>query len=141
MQLIGDPTLKIAEDSLQPIKPNTPEGSDSGRINNEYTYSALTMDPEGEEIFYLFDWGDGEYSEWIGPVMSGVKVVANHEWTSKGNYNIKVIARDIHGVRSEWSDPLPVSIPKNKDSLGIIIQNFIERILNQFSFFQLFYIF
>jgi hypothetical protein len=37
-----------------------------------------------------------------------------HNWTERGIYNIKVKARDMYGAESEWSEPLVVSMPKNK---------------------------
>ena len=113
-QPFGDPTLAIAGESLPPEKPGIPDGNSSGGVNVEYTYTASTTDPDGDKLYYLFDWGDGEFSEWIGPHNSGETAEASYTWTEKGDYEIKVKAKDDHGVQSEWSDPLSVSMPKNK---------------------------
>jgi Peptidase family C25/PKD domain len=112
-QPFGDPSLAIAERSLAPEKP-TITGQSSGKTGVEYTYNASTTDPNGDQIYYLFDWGDGSNSEWIGPIDSGETANAPHIWEEKGNYEIKVKAKDEYGLESEWSDPLPINMPKNK---------------------------
>ena len=93
-----------------------PYGPLNGVIEIFYDFSAYTTDPDGDELFYLFDWGDGTQSEWIGPVNSGENVTASHKWTSKGDYNIKVKARDIFGAETNWSPPYSISIPRSKSA-------------------------
>jgi hypothetical protein len=112
-QPFGDPSLRIALGSNPPEKPDVPNGPASGQINTEYTYTASTTDPDGDQIYYLFDWGDGTYSKWVGPYDSGVDGTATHTWTQQGNYEIRVKAKDIHEVQSKWSDPRPVTMPKD----------------------------
>jgi hypothetical protein len=93
-----------------PEKPSTPIGPASGKTGVEYQYTTSTTDPEGDQIYYLFDWGDDTDSSWLGPYNSGDTAEASHIWTDQGNYEIKVIAKDENGVLSEWSDSLLVSI-------------------------------
>ncbi len=90
--------------------PDTPviNGSTVGRINKEYEYIAMTTDPEGDQILYMFDWGDGSTSDWIGPVYSGESVYASHSWSEIGSYNVRVRAKDIEEARSKWSNPYTV---------------------------------
>ncbi len=106
---------KFTTSSLQnhpPEKPSKPVGPTSGMVNQSYTYSSFTTDLDNDEIYYLFDWGDGNNSGWIGPYKSGEKCSASHIWKSMGNYIIRVKAKDVHGEESEWSDGLPISMPK-----------------------------
>jgi len=113
-QPFGDPTLAIAAESLSPTKPDAPEGPESGGVGTSYTYSASTTDPDGDKISYLFDWGDGTYSNWVGPKNSGQTASASHAWSSKGSYAIRVLAKDEHGKQSGWSDPTSLSMPRSK---------------------------
>ncbi len=99
--------------SNAPLKPVAPEGINSGRINEEYTYTASTTDPDEDELFYQFDWGNGDFSEWIGPYNSGDIAEATYTWTEKEDYEIRVKAKDEFGFESPWSDPLSISIPKS----------------------------
>jgi hypothetical protein len=112
-QLFGDPTLKVAGDSIEPDKPDTPSGPTSGKKNKEYTFSTSTTDPDEDDIYYRFSWGDEEYSEWIGPYSSGEVISSSHKWASDGNYTVKVIAKDVNGAMSSWSDSIIISMPKN----------------------------
>ena len=66
-QSFGDPTLRIAGESVPPEKPDIPDGPSTGGIDTEYTYTTKTTDPDGDKLYYLFDWGDGEVSGWLGP--------------------------------------------------------------------------
>jgi hypothetical protein len=88
----------------------TLEGPDAGCRNKAYEFTAQTTDPEGDQIYYMFDWDDDSDNEWIGPVNSGESVTATHEWTTLGHYNVTVRARDTEGSMSRWCDPHTVFI-------------------------------
>jgi len=74
----------------------------------------------------MWDWGDETFSEWLGPYGSGEECLESHIWNDVEDYNIKVKAKDTNHIQSPWSDPLPVSIPKNKVINGLF-QNFMGR--------------
>jgi len=102
-------------DNRPPEKPDRPSGPTKGKPDTVYTYYGSTTDPDGDSISYLFDWGDGQTSTWTDPIDSGETASASHKWTSQGTYQIKVKARDIPSFEeSPWSDPLPVSMPRNR---------------------------
>ena len=97
-----------------PNVPIRPAGQVNGDIGKDYVYTTVSSDPEEDQLFYLFDWGDGSDSGWLGPFDSGVEVETFHNWTIKGDYEIKVKAKDVYDYESDWSDPLPVTMPRNK---------------------------
>jgi len=107
-QPFGDPTLSIRSSSQKPNKPLTPTGPDRIKIGKTYSYTTSTTDPDGDQIYYYFDWGDGTNTGWLGPYNNGETVTATHKWEKKGEYSIKVRAKDTHGVLSGWSNPLPI---------------------------------
>jgi hypothetical protein len=96
----------------QPENPERPIGTVDGEIRIDYIYSSSTTDPQDDQIYFMFDWGDNSNSGWIGPYSSGETANASHSWTRKGNFNIKVKAKDIYGHLSEWSEPLSVTMPR-----------------------------
>ena len=116
-QPFGDPTLMVSATSQAPEKPAKPAGPTSIESGAFYSYSSSTIDADGDHLYYLFDWGDGEMSGWLGSYDSDEAVKANHSWENKGCYQVRVKAKDEHGVQSGWSDPLPVRMPKNSNSL------------------------
>ena len=99
-------------ESNPPFNPNKPEGPTNGKVNVEYTYTTSTTDPDGDQVYYWFDWGDGTNSGWVGPFDSGAIASATHIWRIKGTYTVKVKTKDVYGTESSWSDPLPVSMPR-----------------------------
>jgi hypothetical protein len=114
------------QQNLPPNKPNTPSGTASGKIKTVYTYTTSTTDPNNDQVYYMWDWGDGTQSGWLGPYTSGVTTDTTHTWTVKGSYSIKVKAKDIFGAESPWSDPLPIKMPTSQN--GIV--KFIDFILS-----------
>ncbi|UCF49288.1 MAG: PKD domain-containing protein [Thermoplasmatales archaeon] len=121
--LFADPAQKIKtpHPSQEPDRPGTPSGKEYGVPEEVYEFTTSTTDPEGDQIFYLFDWGDGEYSEWLGPYTSGETVTTSHSWYDIGDYNIRVRARDEWGCVSLWSDvkvfPIVENTPPNKPTI------------------------
>ncbi len=92
--------------------PGTPSlsGPSSGQVDSSYTFTAAADDPNGDDVSYLFDWGDGGTSGWTGLHSSGEEVSVSHTWGSPGSYEVQVKARDADGKQSQWSDTLTVSI-------------------------------
>ena len=104
--LWGNPALTMGEvvTSDPPENPEKPSGPNSGCPNVDFTFSTTTTDPNGDQVFYMWDWGDGTQSDWIGPFNSGETAEASHTWTDVGTYEIKVRAKDDNGAKSDWSD-------------------------------------
>ena len=131
-ECFGDPTLAIAEESQKPSNPERPNGPTTGDVNEEYTYTTTATDPDGDKLYYLFDWGDGTYSGWIGPYASGHTISVSNTWFTEGTYEIKVKAKDIHGTQSDWSEPLSVTMPRNKAFNFPILEKIWEHFPNIF---------
>jgi len=110
-----------------PETPDKPTGSASGKVGEAYTYCTTTTDPDGDQVYYFWDWGDGTDSGWLGPYDSGVELCTNHSWDQRGVYEIRVKAKDTSGLESPWSDPLSVSMPKSKYMLRPTFANFLEK--------------
>lgn len=105
--------IKVIVTNNAPEKPETPDGPTEGKIRTEsYLYNTSTIDVDGHDLYYIFDWGDGKTSE-VGPYISGEIASASHIWNRKGSYVIKVKARDEYGEESVWSDPLSITMPKS----------------------------
>jgi len=117
--------------------PNKPAitGANKGEPGIEYSYNASTTDPEGEQVYYWFDWGDNKNSGWLGPYASGDICNAKHTWTAKRNYVLKVKAKDTNGFESDWAT-LSVNIPKNKAYTNALFPNFLKTHPNIFPLLQ-----
>jgi hypothetical protein len=126
----------IADLANSPIidnsKPEIPSitGPSESKINVEQIYKTNTTDIDGDTLFYMFDWDDETNSGWLGPYSSGEEIQAKHVWTKRGDYNIKVKAKDIHGTQSEWSRIHTLSTPRTflfeDNSIFEFLQRFID---------------
>jgi len=113
-------------ENQQPDKPTTPSGPTQGKPGTEYTFTTSTTDPDGDDIYYLFDWGDGTDSGWLD---TGE---AKHTWDNEDDYEIKVMAKDEHNGESVWSDPHSISIPRAKNLQMPLLQQVLELFPDMF---------
>lgn len=87
-------------------RPDAPSfsGPESGGPGVEYQYTVSTNEPDGDRIYYIFDWGDGNikrFPELDGTyVESGKECVVSHSWSDRGDYLISVKAVDEHNSES-----------------------------------------
>ena len=112
---------------LQPQTPKNPDGPQIGRIGKEYSFTTSSSDPQEHSLYYLFDWGDGNTTGWIGPYASKEEATASYSWNTRGNYDIVVKAKDINNNESIWSEPSTITIPENIFDLFILL---LARIFN-----------
>jgi len=97
-------------DSNPPSVPTTISGPTElvAGVSGEYIAGG-SVDPDGDLTRYIYDWGDGTQSG-SDFVVPGQDVALEHYWTEKGQFEIKVKARDKYGAESGWSDPFTVNI-------------------------------
>lgn len=101
-----------------PNRPEKPSGPSFGHIDDEYTFTTVSEDPDGDPVMYIFDWGDGSTSA-TNYVSSGTPVNLSHSWSEPGSYSIRVMAKDKHGASSSWSSPATIQI--DASSLRLIL--------------------
>lgn len=93
-----------------PDSPLRPSGPTAAGIHIVLYFTTMANDPESDQVYYQWEWGDGNTSDWFGPFSSGIYVSQNHSWGNTGVYQIRVRAKDNTGNESLWSDPLEISI-------------------------------
>ena len=129
--------FKISDDYEPPIKPNKPEGPTYGKPGEKYTYTTSAANPDENQRFYKWGWGDGTYSDWLGPYNADETIEASHTWAEQSTYAVRVKAKDVYDVESKWSDPLSVNIPRTRQTFqqrnnsDQIVQQFLNLLLEQ----------
>jgi len=97
--------------------PNIPDGDGPLRpkIGLDCNYIFYTTDPDGDNVSYYIDWGDGNVTDWIGPFASGDNCIVSHTWTEKGTYILRSKAKD-HPFEdeSDWLEVIIKVPPKSK---------------------------
>ncbi len=76
--------------------------------SNDYTVSAT--DAEGDEFWYMYDWGDGTVTDWQGPYNSGDDCIQHYSWSDLGTYSVMVKARDVWNYETPWSPVTDVNV-------------------------------
>ncbi len=99
-----------------PNIPTQPSGATLGNAGTSYSYSTSTTDPDGNQVSYVFDWGDGTTTT-TGYVDSGVVVSASHTWSKQGVYTIVVKAIDVKGAESDYSEGLKLRMARPSNAL------------------------
>ena len=111
---------------------NNPISSIKEKVGEKYKYLFKAFDPEDDEIAeYIVNWGDNNQENITGPFVSGVYVNASHTWYQKGNFTMKVIAKDIVGAESIWGY-LEITMPRNRIAHNSLFLQFLERFPNMF---------
>lgn len=98
-------------------------GPSAGGNGILFNFTVNATDPEGDQISYKWDWGDGNVTDWLGPFNSSEPFAASYAWASDGNYSIRVKAKDIGGGESNWSEIHPISIAVQVDFANIKLGN------------------
>ncbi len=94
--------------------PNEPEidGPPGGKTGQELTFVFNALDPDGDDVRFVIDWGDGN-SDTTDFVPSGTDKSVSHVWSVAGNYVISVYAEDIFGNMGP-STSFTIMIPRDK---------------------------
>ncbi len=86
-----------------PYTPNEPTGHTRGRAGVTYAFKTVAVDPNGDNVSLQFDWGDGQQSAWSEFVPSGDTVTMSHVYNDSATFQIRVMAKDKGGKKSDWS--------------------------------------
>ena len=123
------PEIEQGPSSTPPNKPCKISGVKRIKMDKLYKYTSCAKDPDGDQVYLLFDWDDGNSSGWLGPYNSCEKIKAYHKWSKQGTYEIRAKAKDINGTQSEWSDPFIISFTKSKN---VNIHNLLYWLLEKY---------
>ena len=127
VEWLGDGNLEISfsitnNEIVENVSPEIPiiDGPLEAKTGENVEYIINSNDPDGDNIYYYVEWGDNEIDDWFGPFESGSDVIINHLWNEKGDYLIKVKAKDTENSESDWGT-IEVKMPLYYNNLKIII--------------------
>jgi hypothetical protein len=101
--------IGIVKKNTKPGKPSTPSGVSSGKVGTTYTFTTSSSDPEKNDVWFTFDWGDGTSTN-TNAVKSGTKASAQHSWNAPGKYQVRATATDTEGAVSDVSNAKIVNV-------------------------------
>jgi len=92
-----------------PNVPDRPWGADFAMMGVVYSCSTKTTHPDGKQVEYQFDWGDGSQSAWSGLMEGGIPYGDTHTYNQEGQMSIRVRARASGSRETDWSQPLEIA--------------------------------
>jgi photosystem II stability/assembly factor-like uncharacterized protein len=119
-----------------PPSPPTIKGTTLGNPGESYNYYFTSTDPDGDDVSYYVEWGDGEVIDWSDYQTSGVLLKKNHEFSETGTFNIRAKAKDIYNFESDWGE-LEVTMPRGKLLPNTFFLRLLERFPNAFPILRL----
>jgi hypothetical protein len=86
---------------------NTPmppiiQGPTNCKRGKEYNYTLNATDPNGDDLYYIIEWGD--ILEEIGPYPSGELIIVNHTWLKSKECVLRIKVRDSTGLESGYEE-------------------------------------
>ena len=112
-----------------PSKPSI-DGPICGPPGKLLLYIFNTIDPDGDDVRFHIDWGDGT-SEYTSFVHSGLDIAVSHLWSVRGTYIITVYAEDEYGwIGPTSTNTIPIDRNKVTDNMLLL------RILDRFPLLQ-----
>jgi hypothetical protein len=115
--------------------PSIPEitGPSSGKPGQTLTFIFNAVDPDGDNVRFIIDWGDGQ-NETTSFTGSGTDKTASHAWSEKGTYTLTIKAEDEYGAIGDKTSN-DITIPRNK-FVNKPILNWLQSRLNLFPLLQ-----
>jgi uncharacterized repeat protein (TIGR01451 family) len=105
-------------------------GEVNGHQNISYTYDINATDPDGDNITYTVNWGDGN-SDISDSIASEEIYTVNHIWTAPGQYIVTVSAEDELGAQTDEAITVLIDILFVKD-IGYLIDYDSDGTYNKF---------
>jgi subtilisin family serine protease len=106
--------FNISIDNRNPDKPIiSGPNTVKPKISIDYTFSCL--DPDGHDVYFLINWGDGTYINYEGPYASGEEVTYSHAWGNLGDYMITTKTKDEFGLKSSQGN-LKITISNTRET-------------------------
>jgi fimbrial isopeptide formation D2 family protein len=113
-------------------------GPTTGVVGEEYDFSFVSTDNDGDDIYYKVKLDSNEISfvsaDWVGPYVSGSAMIESFTFSTAGTYKISAIAKDEHDVESGWTIEgyehviVVTEEPEEPEEYDIVIQ--IPKIFN-----------
>jgi len=89
------------------------DGPDSGKPGTAYDYDFTAIDPDGDQVSYYIEWGDGDITDWTALQASGTPYSESHTWDDQGDFTITAKAKDENGLEGPEAT-LTVTMPRNR---------------------------
>ena len=97
----------------QPPEAPSITGPSNGKTGTSYDFTFNAVDPDGDNVRYIIDWGDSSIDNTtLNP--SGVNKIVSHTWTAENTYVITAYAIDEFGLEGPETEKT-FTAPRNRE--------------------------
>ncbi|KYK24876.1 hypothetical protein AYK24_05670 [Thermoplasmatales archaeon SG8-52-4] len=122
--------IKIAKENLPPNQPII-TGPTNGKVGEEYCWNISSVEPDGDDLMYMVNWGDG-YTTETECYPSGMEVEICHTYTAQGTYTIKVKAKECPDGLVGPEETFTITITKKSKAINMPFLNLLQIHPNMF---------
>jgi hypothetical protein len=122
-------TIPVSAKYNNPPNPPIITGPSIGKIGEKYVYYITVTDPDEDDHFWELeiDFGDELITEKCSggdckPWDNGETILIEHSWKESGSFDVKARVLDVYGAWSNWSDPLKVTMPINRNINSLFLR-------------------
>jgi len=127
----GDMAWYLTGGINNPPSAPTIDGPKNGLPFINYLFTFTSTDPDGDNVSYYIDWGDGFITNWTSYQQSNSPDYnEGHSWIGFDVFTIKVKAKDNFGLESPWTN-YSFSTPRNR-VINTLFKNFLQSHPNMF---------
>ena len=120
----------------EPPDKATIEGPSSGAIKRQISFTISATDPEGHDVFFMINWGDGFYVPYTGPYTSGEEVTFKHAWQEPDDYTIAVKVKDGYGGKGQQSS-FKIKVSNSRSVTNSILKEILDDFMHHLRFLNL----
>jgi len=128
--------IKIVSPCNTPPNAPTIKGPAVVKEGVVYPYEFVSNDPDGDDVSYFIDWGDGDTTGWTSYQPSGNSIIIDNKWYASGNYVMKAKARDKYGEESSYSTLAITVTSKSRVNSNNVLVNLLNKMSNAFPIFR-----
>ena len=127
--LLTIPLLSATVIANEPPETPTIDGPTSGNPGVSYNYIFMSVDPDGDDVYYMVSWGccgPGVDFHQYGPFEPGVETTIVKSYNEEGNYVISAYAMDVNMAESGIAT-LEVTMPVSHTTIYNMFLGFLEQ--------------
>jgi hypothetical protein len=110
IEIALDDDVELYSGGEPPYQPSKPSGQTDVKFLQTCVYTTAATDPEDDDVYYQWDWGEYQGPWFLVPRASGRPIVRPHTWLTLGEHTVRVRAKDTFGNIGDWSEPVTVTV-------------------------------
>ena len=105
------------------------DGPDKGDAHVLYSFTFVATDPDGTDIMYFVEWGDGKTTGWTPCYYSGETIILKHEYDKAGIFTITARAQECPQGAIGPDGTHVITVPRSRQYFNMPYLNYLYQFL------------